>query len=475
MSNLNEIVRLVKAELSALIQPVQLLSVNPTRATGEVAGRFRSNGILFDYKIGGGTVSYRPVGSSGRSDAAGGLDDAKVLALSLLASRRRMDGRARSGRLDGYREVMGFGRMDAGKGKKNCSRGYGCGSTCIEASKECVKTGGAASQKLAAALKGESRPRESKVQSQDGRRIAALNAKRDQIGQALMAELSKARPDGQGNYIENPDGAAMQRIKSTARRVAKIDRQLNTLEGKDPEAKRWVEGDPYDLARYSDFQSPGRKAYEKKVIAAELSGATKGDQAVFMSGGPASGKTSLLRKQFGEATGFAVIDPDRIKSYDPVMEIGVAMGMREAAALAHENSSRLSKELYATARDQGLNVLMDGTGANAGKYINQMQELKGKGYQVTLLAQHVPEEVGVRRAVARAERTGRYVPQEFIQHAYEVIPGNFERLARVADRATLNDGESNQVIMSYDAGRLAGGDKRRMADYRRRYGNPGQK
>lgn len=472
MSTLNEIARLVRAELSTLIQPVQLLSVNPARSSGEVSGRFRSNGMLFDYKIGGGTVRYRPVGSGGRSDAADPLADARVLALSLQASRRRLDGAASPARLDGYREVMGYGRMDARKGKKNCSKGYGCGSTCIEITKECVKPAGASSKKLGAALKGQVTSKESKAPSQNQRRIDALMAKRSQLGQGLVAQLSKQRPDGQGNYIEHPDGAAMQQIRATGRRVAKIDRQLNVLEGKDPEQKRWIEGDPLGLGRYSDFQSPGRKAYEKKVIAEELRGATKGDQAVFMSGGPASGKTSLLKKQFGEAQGFAVIDPDRIKAYDPVMEIGVAMGMRQAAALAHENSSRLSKELYATARDQGLNVLMDGTGANAGKYIGQMQELRGKGYKITLLAQHVPEEVGVDRALKRADRTGRYVPPEFIQHAYEVIPGNFERIAREADRATLNDGQSNQVIMQYESGRLVGGDKRRTADYRKRYGKP---
>jgi predicted ABC-type ATPase len=115
---------------------------------------------------------------------------------------------------------------------------------------------------------------------------------------------------------------------------------------------------------------------------------------------------------------------------------------------------------------------MDGTGANADKYIGQMRELQGKGYKVTLLAQHVPEEVGVKRALGRADRTGRYVPKEFIKHAYEVIPGNFEKLARVADSATLNDGESNQVIMSYKGGRYVGGDRRRTADYRSRYGKP---
>lgn len=71
MTNLQEIARLVREELLTLIQPVQLLSVNPSKGTGEVSGRFRSNGVLFDYTIGGGTVRYRPVGAGGdRSDAA---------------------------------------------------------------------------------------------------------------------------------------------------------------------------------------------------------------------------------------------------------------------------------------------------------------------------------------------------------------------------------------------------------------------
>jgi predicted ABC-type ATPase len=265
----------------------------------------------------------------------------------------------------------------------------------------------------------------------------------------------------------------MQRIRRAKKRVAEIDAELNVLEGKDPKTKRWIEGDPYGLQQYSDFQSPGRRAYEENVIIPrEMSGAEVGDQAVFMSGGPASGKTSLLKARFGEAEGFVTIDPDRLKDYDPVMAIGVAMGMREAAALAHENSSRLAKEIYARARDGHFNIVVDGTGAKADKYIEQMEELKGKGYGITLLAQHIPKEEGVKRAEARADRTGRFVPLKFIAEAYDIIPGNFERLARVAGKATLNDGESGEVIMEYQDGRLVGGNKQRISAYRKQYGQP---
>jgi predicted ABC-type ATPase len=304
-----------------------------------------------------------------------------------------------------------------------------------------------------------------------GQRIKDLTGERNRMGQRLMKYMLRQRSDGQGNYLEYPDAKAMQLIDAVGKRVQEIDREINTLEGKKPDTKRWVDGDPFGLGKFSDFSSSGRDAYEREIIANELKNAKPGYQAVFMSGGPASGKTSLLKKKFGKAEGFAVLDPDRLKDYDPVMRIGVAMGMRDAAALAHENSSRLSKDLYNTARDRKLNILVDGTGANANKYAQQMQELKDKGYQVTLLAQHVPEQVGVKRALARADKVGRYVPPEFIRHAYSVIPGNFEKLAKLADNAVLNNGQSNATIMEYKNGQLTSGDNRLIGAYRRRYGS----
>jgi predicted ABC-type ATPase len=300
-------------------------------------------------------------------------------------------------------------------------------------------------------------------------RVKDLEGERMRLGQRLMKVLTRERPDG-GTYMEHPDEKHMKLIDAVGARVKSIDDEINKLEGKKPGTKRWVEGDPFGLTKFSDYNSPARQRYEQEIINNELKSAKKGDQAVFMSGGPASGKTSLLKKQFGKADGFAVVDPDRLKDFDPVMRVGVAMGMRQAAALAHENSSRLSKDLFSTARDRKVNILMDGTGANADKYIKQMQDLQGKGYKVTLLAQHVPQAVGVKRALARADKVGRYVPPEFIRHAYEVIPGNFERMARVADRATLNNGESNATIMQFEKGKQSGGDSRLATAYRRKYG-----
>jgi len=126
MTNLQEIARLVREELLTLIRPVQLLSVNPSKDTGDVSGRFRSNGVLFDYTIGGGAVRYRPVGAGGGGDRSDATDQ----------------------------EVWASPRLDAAQGKpRNCTTGYPCGATCIQKGKICKAKGGAAAQKVTAIVK----------------------------------------------------------------------------------------------------------------------------------------------------------------------------------------------------------------------------------------------------------------------------------------------------------------------------------
>lgn len=123
MSTLQEIARLVREELLTLIQPVQLLSVNPSKSTGEVSGRFRSSSLLFDYSIQGGTVRYRPVGAGARQDS---VDEV----------------------------VEAVGRLDAAARKpRTCVKGFPCGNTCIQQGRTCRAKGGAAAAKLAQTVK----------------------------------------------------------------------------------------------------------------------------------------------------------------------------------------------------------------------------------------------------------------------------------------------------------------------------------
>lgn len=236
MANLQEIARLVREELLTLIRPVQLMTVNPSKSTGEVSGRFRSNGVLFDYSIGSGTVRYRPVGGGDRSDSVELLEQ-------LQLSRRALRDRWSAARQDGYREMLeAIGRLDArgkGKGKKNCSKGYGCGSTCIESTKECIKQGGNASRALASAVKGSAggssykgyqlgEPANPPYQGKNPEVARITKALRDRIGE-LEPATTRAMIDIAQRHGATLDGLA-HRLKAEKSLGRKIENEYNLEE-----------------------------------------------------------------------------------------------------------------------------------------------------------------------------------------------------------------------------------------------------
>ncbi len=118
-----EIASIVTAELERQFrQPIQLLSLNSSRATGAVTGRFRSGQMVFGYQIKGERVSYQPIGAElarprgsapERQDAIRGWSPARLQAFLVTAA-----------------------RMDSPRpGQRRCATGYRCGSTCISRSK----------------------------------------------------------------------------------------------------------------------------------------------------------------------------------------------------------------------------------------------------------------------------------------------------------------------------------------------------
>jgi predicted ABC-type ATPase len=118
---------------------------------------------------------------------------------------------------------------------------------------------------------------------------------------------------------------------------------------------------------------------------------------------------------------------------------------------------------------------MDGTGANAKGYSEQIQRLKDKGYHVTVYMPHITSEEATKRIEARAEQTGRYVNPNFVRPAYEKIPRNFEAIGKLADEAHLYDNAGPvhvgaREVLSYKDGAPIVHDKKWVADFRATYG-----
>lgn len=197
----------------------------------------------------------------------------------------------------------------------------------------------------------------------------------------------------------------------------------------------------WDAAK-NDYTEARKKLHED-VISEAFRGKTPppADEkiAVVMMGGTASGKSTMLRKSGIANENFVHVDADSIKEKLPEYKEAIGYKWRGAAAFAHEESSTIAKTAVSRAVGGGFNVVIDGTGANVEKFMRQVSYLKESGYHVHLMMPDQDKGQAVKDAEKRANHTGRYVPSHFIESAYEKIPGNFFKVAKIADSAELFD------------------------------------
>ena len=169
---------------------------------------------------------------------------------------------------------------------------------------------------------------------------------------------------------------------------------------------------------------------ERKQIRDAASKARGGKKptALFMAGGPASGKTSGLNQAPELKPESAIsINSDDVKVLLPEFIEQKKAGERAAAATVHEESSDVSKDLVADASDLGLNVVMDGTGnSKPGKFIKKLDDLYQDGYEIDVLLVSVGTDEAVVRAMNRAQRSGRWVPEPEIRKSHKLVSANME-------------------------------------------------
>lgn len=209
--------------------------------------------------------------------------------------------------------------------------------------------------------------------------------------------------------------------------------------------KDWVDslpGAPNDTFVYYGGPSftTQRAALHRRILATILRGCTRTSppQAIVMMGGPASGKSSALRI-IGNTTGFITLDSDAIKGELPEYQRGVAGNAKNAAASVHAESSHVVQKALRFAIGKRCNLIYDGTGSNAAQYATMIDSLHRAGYSVRLVYVHVDPALALPRALARAEESGRYVPEYVIASAYASIPYNFGYLADRVDAWTMFD------------------------------------
>jgi len=164
-------------------------------------------------------------------------------------------------------------------------------------------------------------------------------------------------------------------------------------------------------------------------------------KAIFLSGGPGSGK-SFVSKKTTSGMGLKVVNSDEIFTYllkksnlgtdilnMTPKEYEKAMEIRAGA------KSLLSKkqELFLKGR---LGMVIDGTGKNFNKIKDQSEELKKMGYDTFLIFVNTSLEV----ALERNKNRERKVPVEIVMQGWKSVQGNIGKFQQYF-------GQNNMIIV----------------------------
>lgn len=206
--------------------------------------------------------------------------------------------------------------------------------------------------------------------------------------------------------------------------------------------------------------TPERQALHEHIINTLLQGKDThpgSAQAIFTAGGPASGKGGLVRtgtsqfeKEIGKEAHVQMpsdvvnADPDTVRTMLPEYQQLVKEGNSEASSLTHEEASHLTKVLTKIALGRQHHILV-----GPGKFAGKIKDAQRAGYKVSVHYATTDTATAIKRAKARGDKTGRYVPDDFLKAAHASVSQIFpeiEKLRGIRLRVVDTTDRPNKVI-----------------------------
>lgn len=189
-------------------------------------------------------------------------------------------------------------------------------------------------------------------------------------------------------------------------------------------------------------------------------------KAVFLAGGPGSGKSFIVGRSALTAHGFRIVNSD--EAFEKAMkDAGLDMTPDNIFSAQGQAIRGSAKELTGKRRDlyiQGrLGLVIDGTGRDAAKIIKQKGLLEGIGYETAMVFVNTDLETAIQRD---SERTRSLGPQQVekmwksVQQNIGAFQRTFGRNFYVVDNSINSDFDSDAMRVYKQIGKWSKQDPR---------------
>jgi len=160
-------------------------------------------------------------------------------------------------------------------------------------------------------------------------------------------------------------------------------------------------------------------------------------KAVFMAGGPGSGKSYAANKLLG-GTGLKSVNSDEIYEYlaqKHDLDLGNPDVVGSDKGQEIRNKAKdLTKARRGHFLDGRLGILLDGTGKDVGKVAKDKQALEQLGYECIMIMVNTDLEVTKKRNAQRA----RTVPEDMLVKMWNVVQSNIGKFQRLFGSANFH-------------------------------------
>jgi predicted ABC-type ATPase len=184
------------------------------------------------------------------------------------------------------------------------------------------------------------------------------------------------------------------------------------------------------LAKHTDANgklTPERNALHEKLISDEFAEHTPVTHpvATFLGGGPAAGKTTVMRTVEPNTVHSAA---DDLQEKFPDYQVKKAAGDTRAAVWAHDEASKLADKVMKRAINAKHNFVLDGTGNSTyEKLASKVKQARDAGYLTSAKYVTIPTDEAVRRSLSRAKESVRLVPETVLRAKHASVSDTFKK------------------------------------------------